>query len=209
MWGGRFAPAPTPSWRRSTPRSTSTGTSTARTSPRRKAHAAMLGQAGHHRGRRCRKDRARSRHDPVRNRGRQVQLQARARRHPHERREPARRADRRRRPGGCTPRARATTRSRPISGCGCATRSTRIDAALAGLSAGAGREGAGACRHRDAGLHPSADRAAGDLRPSSARLCRDGGARPRPLRRCAQRGSTNARSAPPRSPARRSRSTAT
>ena len=27
--------------------------------------------------------------------------------------------------------------------------------------------------------------AAGDLRPSSARLCRDGGARPRPLRRCA------------------------
>ena len=54
------------------------------------------------------------------------------------------------------------------------------------LSEGAGREGAGACRHRDAGLHASADRAAGDLRPSSARLCRDGGARPRPLQGCAQ-----------------------
>ena len=51
------------------------------------------------------------------------------------------------------------------------------------LSARAGREGARARRDRDAGLHPSADGAAGDLRPSSARLCRDGGARPRPLRR--------------------------
>ena len=61
-----------------------------------------------------------------------------------------------------------------------------IDAALAGLSEGARRKGAGARRDRDAGLHPSADRAAGDVRPSSARLCRDGGARPRPLRRCAQ-----------------------
>ena len=47
-----------------------------------------------------------------------------ARRHPYERREPAGRADRRRRPGGCTPRARATTRSRPTSGSGCATGST-------------------------------------------------------------------------------------
>ena len=61
-----------------------------------------------------------------------------------------------------------------------------LDAALARLSARAGREGAGARRDRDAGLHPSADRAAGDVRPSPARLCRDGGARPRPLRRCAQ-----------------------
>ena len=57
-----------------------------------------------------------------------------------------------------------------------------------GLSARAGREGAGACRHRDAGLHASADRAARDLRPSPARLCGDGRARPRPVRRCAQAG---------------------
>ena len=33
------------------------------------------------------------------------------------------------------------------------------------------------------GFHASADGAAGDVRPPSARLCRDGGARPRPLRR--------------------------
>ena len=52
------------------------------------------GQAGHHPGRRCAQDRSRSRHDPVRDRGRQVRVQARARRHSHERREPARRADR-------------------------------------------------------------------------------------------------------------------
>ena len=36
------------------------------------------------------------------------------------------------------------------------------------------------------GLHPSADRPAGDVRASFAGLCRDGGARPRPLCRCAQ-----------------------
>src|SRR6202035_5002457 len=45
----------------------------------------------------------------------------------------------------------------------------------------AGAAGAGTRRYRDAGLHPSADRAAGNLRAPSARLCRDGGARPRPL----------------------------
>ena len=43
-----------------------------------------------------------------------------------------------------------------------------------------------ACRHRHARPHAFADRAAGDLRPSSARLCRDGCARPRPVCRCAQ-----------------------
>ena len=87
--------------------------------------------------------------------------------------------------------------------------STRIDAALARLPAGAGREGAGACRDRDAGLHPSADRAAGDLRPSSAGLCRDGGARPRPLRRCAQAAERIAARRRGARRHRRSRSTAT
>ena len=62
---------------------------------------------------------------------------------------------------------------------------------------------------RDAGLHPPAAGAAGDLRPPSAGLCRDVRPRPRPLRRRARAGSTNARSAPRRWPARRSRSTAT
>ena len=61
-----------------------------------------------------------------------------------------------------------------------------LDTELAAFQTRARREGAGTCRHRDAGAHASADRAAGDLRPSSARLCRDGRARPRPLCRCAQ-----------------------
>ena len=76
------------------------------------------------------------------------------------------------------------------------------------LPAGARREGARARRDRDAGLHPSADRAAGDLRASSPGLCGDGGARPRPVRGCAQARRTSLRSAPPRSPAPPSRSTA-
>ena len=70
-----------------------------------------------------------------------------------------------------------------------------IDAALAGYQQRARREGAGACRDRHAGLHAPADRAAGDVRASSAGVCGDGGARSRPLRRCAQ--------APERKPARR------
>ena len=60
------------------------------------------------------------------------------------------------------------------------------DAALL-RSRGAGHARDGVCRHRDARLHASADRAARDLRPSSARLCRDGRARSRPLCRCAKR----------------------
>ena len=62
-----------------------------------------------------------------------------------------------RRPGDCTPRARATTRSRPISGCGCATRSTSIDAALAGLSAALAEKALAHAGDRHAGLHASAD----------------------------------------------------
>ena len=64
-----------------------------------------------------------------------------------------------------------------------------------GLPARARGEGARACGDGDAGLHPSADRPAGHVRPSPSRLCRDGGARPRPFRRCAP--------APQRKPARR------
>ncbi len=55
------------------------------------------------------------------------------------------------------------------------------DAALASFQHGAGAAGAGTRRDRDARIHPSADRAAGDVRAPSARLCRDGGARSRPL----------------------------
>ncbi len=51
-------------------------------------------QTRHHHGARCKADRSRSRHDPVRDRGRQILVQAGARRHPHECREPAGDADR-------------------------------------------------------------------------------------------------------------------
>ena len=61
--------------------------------------------------------------------------------------------------------------------------------------------------HGHARLHPSAIGAAGDLRPPSARLCRDAGARPRAASPTRARASTNARSARRRSPAPRSRST--
>ena len=54
----------------------------------------------------------------------------------------------------------------------------------AGAAARAGRAGREACRHHHAGLHPYAAGAAGDLRPSSAGLCRNVRARPRPLRGC-------------------------
>ena len=48
-----------------------------------------------------------------------------------------------------------------------------LDAQMRGFAAGACGKGARPCRYRDAGLHASADGAAGDVRPSSARLCRD------------------------------------
>ena len=61
-----------------------------------------------------------------------------------------------------------------------------IDAALAAFQHALVTAGAGTCRHGDARLHPSADRAARHVRPPSSGLCRDGGARPRPLCRCTQ-----------------------
>ena len=77
------------------------------------------------------------------------------------------------------------------------------------LPAGAGREGAGQCRDRDAGLHASADRAARDVRPPPSRLCRDGCARSRPVQGRAGATQRIARSALRRSPAPRIRSIAT
>ena len=84
-----------------------------------------------------------------------------------------------------------------------------LDVALAAFQQRAGREGAGTRRHGNARLDASADRAAGDLRPSLACLCRDGGARPRPLCRRAQKAERSRRSAPAHSPAPPSTSTAT
>ncbi len=83
-----------------------------------------------------------------------------------------------------------------------------IDAALAAYQRALVEKALDACRHRDAGLHPSADRAAGDFRPSSARLCGDGRRATAGASPTRARGSTNVRSARPRWPARRSRSIA-
>ena len=132
------------------------------------------GPAGHHRARRCRRDRSRSRHDPVRDGVRQVPLQARARRHPYERGVAACRADR---PGrrAAAHRALAQRPDRDRFQALGARRDRRHRRGARRIPARARREGAGARRDRDAGLHPSADRAAGDVRPPSARLCRDGG----------------------------------
>ena len=104
--------------------------------------------------------------------------------HPHERRIAAGGAYRRRGRDGCTPRARATTRWRPTSGCGsAATPSTGMDEGLAALQAALIDRAEAERRHRHARLHPSAGGAAGDLRPPPDGLCRDGRARPGPLRR--------------------------
>jgi argininosuccinate lyase len=76
-----------------------------------------------------------------------------------------------------------------------------IDAALAGLQKALGRKGAGACRHRDAGLHPSAIGPAGDLWPPLLAYV-EMMARDRGRFADAASGSTNARWALPRWPAR-------
>ena len=73
------------------------------------------------------------------------------------------------------------------SASGCANAIDEIDGQLHALQIGARREGRDLCRRGDAGLHASAERAAGHLRPSPPRLCRDAFARPRPLRRCRRR----------------------
>ena len=56
-----------------------------------------------------------------------------------------------------------------------------IDALLAMLQLALAETGACPCRHRHAGLHPSANRAADRLRPPPVRLCRDVRPRPRTL----------------------------
>ena len=196
MWGGRFGSGPDPIMEEINASIDFDRHLYRQDIAASKAHAAMLAKTGIISGAGCEADRSRSRHDPVRDRGRQVQVQARARGHPYECRGPAWRADRAgRRAAAHRALAQRSGRDRfPALGARC-DRRHRCGARR--LSAGARRKGARACRHGDAGLHPFADRAAGDVRPSSARLCGDGGARPRPLCRRAR--------AAQRKPARRRR----
>ncbi len=109
---------------------------------------------------------------------------------------------------GCIPRARATTRWPPTCGCGCATRSTPLALRVVALERALLEQAAAPRRARHAGLHASAGRAAGHLRPSPARLRRDARARPRTADAGAARGSIGCRSARRRSPGPASRSTA-
>ena len=131
-----------------------------------------------------------------------------ARGHPPQHREPADRADRtRRRPPAHGALAQRSGRARFPH---VRARRARCLRRGAGRPAACARpQGRDACRHHHAGVHAPAAGAAGDLRPSSAGLCRDVRARPRPVRRCARAGSTRARSARRRWPARRFPSTGT
>ena len=117
-----------------------------------------------------------------RDRDRALPVRRGARGHPHEHRGAPDRAHRRGRP----PPAHRAQPQRP-GGDGFPPLGARCDRRAVGADrrrdARAGRPRRGACRRSDARLHPSADRAAGDVRPSSAGLCRDAGPRPRPARR--------------------------
>ena len=173
-----------------------------------KAHAAMLAEQGIIAADDAATIARGSRHDPGRDRGRHVHVSARARRHPYERGVAARRADR----PGRRAAAHGALAQRPGRDRFPALRARhdrRARRAARRLSAALAEKALEHAGDRDAGLHASADRAAGDVRPPPAGLCRDGGARPRPLRRCARAAQRIARSARRRSPAPRFRSTAT
>ena len=116
------------------------------------------GAPGHPASRRWRGHPARSRSDRERDRRRTLRLPGRARRHSYECRGAAARADRPRRPAGCTPPARATTRWRPISGSGCAMRIDGWARGLPGLQAALIDRAEKPCGDDHAGLHPSAAR---------------------------------------------------
>ena len=145
----------------------------------------MLGPAGHHLQGRRPQDRGRPRPGAGGDREGRVRLLARARRRAHERREPARGADRRAR----RPAAYGTLAQRP-GGDRFQALPARLDrwrgCGAGGSAARACAKGGDALRSRHAGLHPSAAGAARHFRPSPARLRRDAGARPWPLRRCAR-----------------------
>ena len=134
--------------------------------------------------RRARRDRRGAGPRPGRARAGHVPVPAGARGHPHERRAPAHRADRRRSAASCTPAARATIRSRSTSA---STSGTSVAAHARGPARGRSRRwstrAAETRRRADARLHAPAARAAGRARASPARVRVHARARPRALRR--------------------------
>ena len=189
------------------PRSASTSACTLTTSRARAAHARMLAAVGvHHRQPSATPSWAAWTQIAAEIEAGSFELQDRARGHPLQHRAAPDRADRRAR---AAPAHRALAQ-RPggdrLPALGARRHGPRRRAAAPSCSACCSA-GARACRHGDAGLHPSPGGAAGHLRPSSAGLCRDAGPRPLALRRRAPAARTNARWVPPRWPARASRST--
>ncbi len=137
----------------------------------------------HHYGSRRGQNRAGPGHHSRRDRKRQVQILASARRHSHERREQACRTDR---PSRGPPAYRALAeRSGRHRFQALHPRHRRRSRQVARRSATrAQRKGPAIRGQRYAGLHAFADRAARHLRPSSHGLCRDAFARPRQTCRC-------------------------
>ena len=189
MWGGRFSASPPRSCRRSTPPSASTSGWRRRISRASKAHAAMLAEKGII----TQGGRARDREGPrcgrsPRSRAASFPVLARARRHPHERREPAERADRH----GGRAAAHGALAQRPggdrFPALGARGARRAATQALARLQRALVAKAEAHAATRDAGLHPPAAGPAGDLRPPSAGLCRDVRPRRGPLRRRAARG---------------------
>ena len=208
MWGGRFAGSPAEAMEEINASIEFDRQLAAQDIAGSEAHLAMLARHGHRRSRRRRSDRQGSRSSQRRNRGGDVFVLARARRHPYEHRKPLKRNCR---PRGGTPAHRALAqrpgrRRLPALG---ARRHRRDPLADRSIATRARPPRARDCRHGHAGLHPSAIGAAGHLRPSSPGLCRDAGARRRALQGRAQAPQRMSRSARPPLPARRSRSTAT
>jgi argininosuccinate lyase len=121
MWGGRFADGPSAIMREINASIPFDKALWRQDIAGSKAHVAMLGAAGHHLWLTM----------PRRSMPGWIAVAAEyerdgvpedlgPRRHPHDHRSAAGRADRAGQPGGSTPRAAATIRSRPISACGCA-----------------------------------------------------------------------------------------
>ena len=183
--------------------------------PRRRRHRRLArARADARRSRRAaprrpRRDRARAGDDPRRDRARRVRLVARSRGRAPQHREAAHRADRRRRQAAAH-RALAQRPGRhrhaPVAA---RRRSTACRPCSPRLRRALHRPGRAARRHDHARLHPPAGRATGHLRPPPARLRGDARAATPSASPTAAGASTGCRWAPPRSPGRATRSTAT
>ena len=189
MWGGRFSEAPDAIMEEINASIDFDKALAPHDIAGSRAHAADAGRSRHHFGQGCEANRRGSGQDRVRDRRAARFTFSRALEDIHMNVE-ARLKETDRRAG--RPAAHRALAQRPggdrSSASGCATRSTRSTRGSHALQSALAAKAEATCRRRDAGLHASAERAAGHLRPSPPRLCRDAGARPRPLRRLPRGG---------------------